>query len=408
MPTFRYRGRTPEGRTVTGTLEGDTPSAVADELSRGRITPLEIAETDAGGDARAALQWLLPMLRRKVVLEDLILFTRQMATLLRAGVPLLRALAGQIESVPNDRLRQALEDVRETVESGQTLADGLERHPYVFSEVFVHMVRVGEASGSLEEVFARLAGYLEQEKNTRDRTKQAMRYPLLVVVAIAVAFIILNVLVIPRFVSLFSGLGAELPLPTRILIGISEFTRSYGWALVIALIGAVFGFRRYIETDPGRRAWDRWKLKLPIFGDIFHKLALARFSRTFATTTYSGVPVVDGLNVVSRAVGNRYVGDHVAAMREGVERGDSLYNTARREGLFPLTVLQMIEVGEESGAVDEMMEQVAEYYEREVDLRIDNLATLIEPVLIAIIGAMVLLLALGIFLPMWDLARAYN
>lgn len=408
MPTFRYRGRTPEGRTVTGTLEGDTPSAVADELSRGQITPLEIAETTAGGDASAALQWLVPMLRRRVALEDLILFTRQMATLLRAGVPLLRALAGQIESVPNDRLREALEDVRETVESGQTLADGLGRHPYVFSEVFVHMVRVGEASGSLEEVFGRLAGYLEQEKNTRDRTKQAMRYPLLVVIAISVAFIILNVFVIPRFVSLFSGLGAELPLPTRILIGISEFTRSYGWALVIALVGAFFGFRRYIETEPGRRAWDRWKLKLPIFGDIFHKLALARFSRTFATTTYSGVPVVDGLNVVSRAVGNRYVGDHVAAMREGVERGDSLYNTARREGLFPLTVLQMIEVGEESGAVDEMMEQVAEYYEREVDLRIDNLATLIEPVLIAIIGAMVLLLALGIFLPMWDLARAYN
>jgi len=407
MPTFRYRGRTPEGETVTGTLEGDSASVVADELSRGRITPLAITEV-AGGGGVDVVAWVKRLRRERVPLEDLILFTRQMATLLRAGVPLLRGLAGQVESVPNQRLSEALQGVRETVESGRTLADGLELYPDVFSEIFVHMIRVGETSGNLEEVFRRLAGYLEQEKATRDRTKQALRYPMLVVVAIAVAFVILNVVVIPKFIGLFSGLDAELPLPTRILIGISEFTRSYGWLLVLALIGAFYGLRRYIDTEPGRQAWDRWKLKTPIIGDIFFKLALARFTRTFATTTYSGVPVVEGLNVVSRAVGNRFVGDHVAAMRDGVERGDSLHNTARREGLFPLTVLQMIEVGEETGAVDEMMEQVAEFYEREVDLKIDNLSSLIEPVLIAVIGAMVLLLALGIFLPMWDMARAFN
>jgi MSHA biogenesis protein MshG len=407
MPTFRYRGRTPEGETISGTLEGDSASAVADELSRGQITPLAITEVAGGGGVDLAA-WVKRLRRERVPLEDLILFTRQMATLLRAGVPLLRGLAGQVESVPNQRLSEALQGVRETVESGRTLADGLELYPDVFSEIFVHMIRVGEASGNLEEVFRRLAGYLEQEKDTRDRTKQALRYPMLVVVAIAVAFVILNVVVIPKFIGLFSGLDAELPLPTRILIGISEFTRSYGWLLVLALIGAFYGLRRYIDTEPGRQAWDRWKLKTPIIGDIFFKLALARFTRTFATTTYSGVPVVEGLNVVSRAVGNRFVGDHVAAMRDGVERGDSLYNTARREGLFPLTVLQMIEVGEETGAVDEMMEQVAEFYEREVDLKIDNLSSLIEPVLIAVIGAMVLLLALGIFLPMWDMARAFN
>jgi MSHA biogenesis protein MshG len=406
VPTFRYRGRTPEGQTVTGTLEGESASAVADELSRGQITPLDIAEVAGAGPDLTA--WLHRLRRGRVPLEDLILFTRQMATLLRAGVPLLRALAGQIESVPNERLGEALQGVRETVESGRTLADGLALYPDVFSEIFVHMVRVGEASGNLEEVFRRLSAYLEQEKDTRDRTKQALRYPMLVVVAIAVAFVILNVVVIPKFVGLFGDLGAELPLPTRILIGVSDFTRSYGWLLLIALIGAGYGLRRYIETEAGRQLWDRWKLKVPIIGDIFFKLALARFTRTFATTTHSGVPVVEGLNVVARAVGNRYVGDHVAAMRDGVERGDSLYNTARREGLFPLTVLQMIEVGEETGAVDDMMEQVAEYYEREVDLKIDSLSSLIEPVLIAVIGAMVLLLALGIFLPMWDMARAFN
>ena len=405
MPTFRYRGRSPEGATVTGIMEGQSPSEVADELSRGQITPLDITEVVGGGGPDLSA-WIRRFRRKRVPLEDLIFFTRQMATLLRAGVPLLRALSGQVESVPNERLAEALQGVREAIESGRTLADGLEQYPDVFSEIYVHMVRVGETSGNLVEVFNRLGGYLEQEKDTRDRTKQALRYPMLVVVAIAAAFIILNVVVIPKFAGLFSGLGAELPLPTRILIGISNFTRSYGWLLLIALGAAFYGFRRYIETEAGRQAWDRWKLKLPIVGDIFYKLALARFTRTFATTTHSGVPVVDGLTVVSRAVGNRFVGDHVAAMREGIERGDSLYNTARREGLFPLTVLQMIEVGEETGAVDEMMEQVAEFYEREVDLKIDNLSSLIEPVLIAVIGAMVLLLALGIFLPMWDMASA--
>jgi MSHA biogenesis protein MshG len=406
MPTYRYRARTPEGETVTGTMEGDSASAVAQELSRGRSVPLEISETASGGGGVDWQGWIKRIRREKVPLEDLILFTRQMATLLRAGVPLLRALAGQVESAPNERLREALQGTRETVESGQSLSDGLAQYPDVFSEIFIHMIRVGEASGSLEEVFGRLSAYLEQEKNTRDRTKQALRYPTMVVVAIAVAFVILNVVVIPKFVDMFSGFDTQLPLPTRILIGLSAFTRSYGWLLLIGLVAGGWLFRRYIETDRGRRAWDRWKLKLPIVGDILYKLALGRFTRTFATTSSSGVPVVEGLNVVSRAVGNRFVGDHVEAMRDGVERGDSLYNTARREGLFPLTVLQMIEVGEETGAVDEMMERVAEYYEREVDIKIDNLSSSIEPVLITVIGAMVLLLALGIFLPMWNMSQA--
>jgi len=405
MPTFRYRGLTRDGQTVTGTLEGETPSAVAEELNRGQITPLEIDEAPLAGNVDLA-GWLHRLRRQPVSLEDLMLFTRQMATLLRAGVPLLRALAGQVESVPNRRLGEALQGVREVVESGRTLSEGLAQYPDIFSEIFVYMVQVGETSGNLAEVFDRLSGYLEQEKTTRDRTKQALRYPVLVLVAIAVAFVILNIVVIPKFVGLFGGFSAELPLPTRILIGMSQFTRDYGWLLLIGLFGGLWGFRRYIRTEPGRRAWDRWKIRIPVVGDIFYKLALARFTRTFATTVASGVPVVEGLNVVARAVGNRYVGDHVTAMREGVERGDSLFNTARRQELFPLTVLQMIEVGEETGAVDEMMERVAEYYEREVDLKIDSLSSLIEPVLITVIGAMVLLLALGIFLPMWDMARA--
>jgi len=408
MPTFRYRARTPEGQTISGTMEGETAAAVAEELSRGQSTPVEIQQVTGGGggpDLKALWrQWRKP----KVPTEDLILFTRQMATLLRAGVPLLRALAGQIDSAGNERLVEALQGVREAVESGQTLSDGLGQYPDVFPELLVHMVRVGEMSGNLDAVFDRLSGYLEQEKTTRDRTKQATRYPVMVVVAIAVAFVILNIFVIPKFVGLFSGLDAELPLPTQILIGVSNFTRNYGWLLAVGLVGGFYAFRRYIETDAGQRWWDRIKLRIPIVGDVFYQLALARFTRSFATTSNSGVPLVEGLAVVGRAVGNRHIGDNITDMREGVERGDTLYNTARRADLFPVTVLQMIEVGEETGAIDEMMERVAEYYEREVDLKIDQLSSLIEPILIAVIGGMILVLALGIFLPMWDMARAYG
>ncbi|KPV40199.1 hypothetical protein AN478_08715 [Thiohalorhabdus denitrificans] len=405
MPTFRYRAQDAQGQTVIGTLEAESSRDAADRLSADNAVPLEIVKARGGeGADGAALRNRL--LSRKVPLEALILFSRQMATLLRAGVPLLRALAGQVESVPNPRLGEVLQGVRETVEAGRTLADGLEQYPDVFPELFVHMVRVGEASGELAEAFERLAGYLEHEKDTRDRAKQALRYPAMVVVAIAVAMVILNVVVIPKFVGLFADLDTELPLPTRLLIGFSDFTRSQGWLVALLAIAGLLAFRRYIATEGGRRRWDRWKLRLPVVGDILYKLAMARFTRTFATTAASGVPVVEGLTVAGRAVGNRYVEEHVASMRAGVERGDSLHRAARREELFPLTVLQMIEVGEEAGAVDEMMDRVADYHEREADLRIDTLSSLIEPVLIAVIGAMVLVLALGVFLPMWDMARA--
>jgi MSHA biogenesis protein MshG len=205
---------------------------------------------------------------------------------------------------------------------------------------------------------------------------------------------------------MFSGMGAELPLPTRFLIGMSNFVRDYGWLLAILAAGGVVGLRRALATERGRWHWDRWKLRLPILGNIFQMLAMSRFTRTFATTSRSGVPLVEALQIIARTVGNSFIGDHVDDMRERISRGDSLTNCARRTGLFPVTVLQMLQVGEESGAVDEMMEQVADYYEREVALKIDNLSSLIEPVLIGVIGAMVLVLALGIFLPMWNMSQA--
>ncbi|MFA9462294.1 type II secretion system F family protein [Thiohalorhabdus sp. Cl-TMA] len=407
MATYRFRAKDGQGYTVTGTIEADSPQEAAERLSAGQRVPLEIAEATDEADGGTGLRELWSRFnRQKVTLEELILFSRQMATLLRAGVPLIRALAGQVESVDNDRLREALQGARETLEAGRTLSDGLALYPDVFSALFVHMVRVGESSGNLEEVFDRMSGYLEQEKDTRDRARQAVRYPVMVVAAIAVAFIILNVFVIPQFVDMFSGLDAALPLPTQILIAISTTTRSLGWLILVVLVGTIFAARRYIGTARGRYRWDRLKLRLPIVGDIFTKLSMARFTRTFAITSRSGVPVMQGLNVVVGAVGNRYVGVVVEQIRNGVERGDSLANAARRSGVFPATVLQMLEVGEETGALDEMMEQVAAYYEREADLKIGNLSALIEPVLIAVIGAMVLLLALGIFLPMWDMSRA--
>jgi MSHA biogenesis protein MshG len=408
MASFHYQGVDTEGKRVTGVLEADDLEEALSLLERASVVPLDVTGRGGGslslGERLHALYWELT--RPRVKLDDLILFTRQMATLTRAGVPLLRAIAGQIESTENERLLEALQGLRNHVEGGHTLADGLRHFPDVFPDLMVQMVRVGEMSGNLEQVFNRLSLYLEQEKDTRDKAKQAMRYPAMVITAIVVAFIILNVFVIPKFVDLFGGLGAELPLPTRFLIGMSNFVRDFGWVLALALGGGVVLGRRALTTDRGRWHWDRWKLRLPIIGNIFEMLAMARFTRTFATTSGSGVPLVEGLQIIARTVGNRYIGDYVEDMRERIARGDSLTNCARRTGLFPVTVLQMLQVGEESGAVDEMMEQVAEYYEREVAIKIDNLSSLIEPVLIAVIGALVLVLALGIFLPMWNMSQA--
>ncbi len=319
-------------------------------------------------------------------------------------MPIIQAMTGLVRSTRNAGLVEVLKDVQTQIESGRELSACLARHPRVFSTLFVAVVRVGEKTGRLDDALWQLAQYLDLEKDTRERVKAALRYPAMVLIAIAVAMGILNVVVIPQFAALFARVNVELPLPTRILIGTSNLFVHYWPAMILGVLLIAVVARSWVATEPGRLAWDRFKLRLPLVGDILKRAALGRFARALSMALKSGVPLTQALNVVARAVDNTYIGSHILGMRTGVERGDTLSHTAAGTGIFSALVIQMLTVGEETGAIDQLMEEVAGFYEREVDYDIKNLSQTIEPVLIVCIGGMVLILALGIFLPMWDLA----
>ncbi|MCA1799207.1 MAG: type II secretion system F family protein [Xanthomonadaceae bacterium] len=295
-----------------------------------------------------------------------------------------------------------------TVESGRDLASAFARHPRIFSPLYVNMVRVGENSGQLEESFLRMYQYLSLDKKVRDRIKQAVRYPIIVLIAISIAIAIITLFVIPTFAQLFARSDVALPLATRAIIAVSDFMVAYWWA-VFGALGAAFVFFRYWKrTEAGRYRWDKMRFQFPVVGDIVLRATLARFARAFSTMYRSGVPLVQALTLTAKALDNEYLGERVLAMRNGVERGESLLRSAAGVGLFTPLVLQMIAVGEESGQVDTMLDEVAEFYEREVDYDVENLSATIEPILIVGIAFVVLVLALGVFLPMWDLAQAVS
>ncbi len=405
MPYFAYKGRNAGGEQVQGILEGGDSGAVATQLSSSGITPVEInpsstAPTESAGDM------LKRLLRPGIPEEDILLFSRQMYTLLKAGVPIMRALAGLEESSVNQRFKEVLRSVRENLDSGREVSAALQRQNGVFSQFYVNMVKVGEMTGQLEEIFLRLFHHLEFESFMREQVKSALRYPSFVIAAMAIAMIVINLFVIPVFAKVFKGFNAKLPWTTQLLIDFSDFMVTYWPAMLIGLILAVFGFRMWLGTERGRYQWDKFKLGIPIAGKIIIKATLARFARSFALASKSGVPVVQALTTVAQTVDNAYVTDKIEKMREGVERGESVLRTAAASGIFTPVVLQMIAVGEESGAIDDLMGEVAGMYQREVEYELKSLSAQIEPILIIGLGIMVLILALGVFLPMWDLGQA--
>ncbi|MBI3898116.1 MAG: type II secretion system F family protein [Gammaproteobacteria bacterium] len=405
MPIFQYRGRNQRGDVVTGQVDAVSPDAVATQLFNSGVVPVDITlSKNATYDLKAVFQgWFSS---DKVELVDLILFTRQFFTLIKAGVPIMQALRGLRDSTQNPAFRIVINDVVEVLDSGLELSSALKRHPKVFPTLYVSMVQVGEATGTLQGALLQLAKYLELEKDTRDRIKSALRYPIFVVIAIAIALVVINLLVIPAFAKVFANLKTELPWATRVLIGTSKFTVAYWPLLLGTLITAFISIRIYIRTPEGRYRFDRFKLRVPVIGSIIYRSTVGRFARALAVSLQSGVPLVQGMTVVSRAVDNEFIGERILQMRDGVERGETIARTAAATGLFPPLVLQMISVGEESGSVDELMAEVAEHYEREVDYDLKNLAAAIQPLLIVGIGAIVLVLALGVFLPMWELPRS--
>lgn len=402
MPLFNYKGRNAQGALVQGALESADTSGLAAQLMRQNITPIEIVmATQNNLLSLNTAQWF----EEKIEALDVMLYSRQMYTLLKAGIPIMNALSGLQASTKNQTLAKVIGDLRSSLDGGRELSVALRQHPKVFNNFYVSMVRVGETTGMLDRIFLSLFDHLEFERFMRDQIKAALRYPTFVILAMAVAIVIINIFVIPAFAKVFDSMHAELPFLTRLLVGFSDFMLSYWPVLLISVLALFFGFKAFISRPDGRYQWDKFKLNIPIAGKIIHKATMARFARSFALAGKSGVPITQGLNLVAQTVDNDFIARKVEDMRIGVERGETILRTANNSGVFNPIVLQMIAVGEESGALDDLMQEIADMYQRDVEYDIKNLGAQIEPILIVFLGVMVLILALGIFLPIWDLGK---
>ncbi len=402
MAEFAYKGRSANGGLVTGKLHGATADAVAGRLISIGITPVEIRDLATSGSLRL-VDIVIRLGGGQPTTKDLVLFCRQMYTVTRTGLPLLRGLTGLMQTTHNEVLKTALVDVIASLESGRALAKSLETHPKIFSQLFVNLVEIGEATGTLDVAFQRLYEYLTMEQEVRDRVKSAVRYPIIVLIAVAIALAIITVFVIPNFAPIFRVLGDDIPLPTRIIMGASDFAINY-WVHVLVVIAiGIAAARSYVGTESGRLRWDRFKLRIPVVGIITRNAALSRITRSLAVSLSAGLPINETLRTVSDSIGNAWLGEKIAGLTEGIERGEPLSQTAATSGLFTPLILQMIALGEETGALPELMEESSDHYRREVDYDLENLSAALEPILIVSVGAVVLILALGVFLPMWDM-----
>ena len=398
MPFFSYRARNRAGALVTGKVEAVNKDSAGVNLDKMGLIPISVKP------ARKSIE--LPdinLLFQTITPQDIILFSRQLATLFNAGIPLTRALFTLETQLIKKKITAIIKAVREDVEGGATFAQALKKHPHVFDETYYSMVEAGEAGGILDDILERLAGMKERIQEINSKVKSATLYPKIVVGAIVVAIFILLWKVVPVFARLYSNFNVPLPLPTRILITISNFFTSYWYLVIIAVITPVVIFKWYTKTEAGHYNWDTWKLKIPIFGPFSQKATMSRFARVFGSLYKSGLPILQSLDIVSRVTDNRLISKAVKDIETDIRAGKSLSELMGQSHLFPPMVVQMVQVGEETGALDDMLEKVAQYYDQEVDYTIRNLTTSLEPILLGFIFGMVLFLALAIFLPMWDI-----
>ncbi|MBK6907077.1 MAG: type II secretion system F family protein [Rhodocyclaceae bacterium] len=405
MELYEYKGRNKHGDVMTGTIESASPDAVADWLLGSGIAPVSIQVRRDAPSSQP--EWLTRIREYGMLgLRDRLLFTRQMTTMVRAGVPMIQALASIQKSTQNVALIRILRGLRGDLEKGLSLSQAMARHPSFFDDYYVAMVRVGENSGALEEIFRRLFDQLQFEGHMQKKIKSAVRYPAFVITAIAIAVGILTVFVIPAFAKFFDKFNAQLPLATRVLLKTSEFAVNYWYLVILGILAVFILFRAYVNQKAGRYQWDKFKLRIPIAGPIIKKATLARFCRSLSTASRSGVPLVQAFTLVSRVVNNAFYEERILQMRAGIERGDSILRVAQTSEVFTPIELQMISVGEDTGDVDGMLGQVADLYQEEVEFEIDRLSDTMEPLLMAIMGLLVLILMLGVFLPMWQLGAA--
>lgn len=400
---FIYQGRDSRGKKVEGSISSANENAALAMLQQQGITLTGLTE---GTPQQSIERQPIRLFPEKIKADELILLTRQLYALTRAGIPIIRALTGLAESSHNQKIKQILTGISDSLVEGSDMASAFRKFPDVFSPIYISMVHIGETTGNLDDALLKLVSHLEMERETKKRVKSALRYPIMVITAMAVAMVIITIFVIPNFAGVFNKLGADLPFATQILIAVSDFMQSWWHLLLVGLIAFFAFFSHYSKTGQGALWWDQKKLRIPLIGSIFERIALSRFSRSFAMMMTAGVPILQCLSIVADSVGNRYIGAAVNSMMAGVERGDRLTNTASATGLFTPLVLQMLSVGEETGSIDKLLNDVADFYEEEVDYELKQLADAIEPVLLVFLGALVLILALGVFLPIWQLSSA--
>ena len=406
MAMYEWRGRNARGEAVQGQMEALTEGSVVDQLIAIGVAPVQITAAAALLVATKSSVGLARFRQKRIVVEDVMVFSRQMHTLSKAGIPIFRAFAGLEASASKPAMVELLHDIRASLDQGRDLSTALARHPEVFSPFYVSMVQIGELTGRLSDVFLHLYEHLEFERDVRERIKQAMRYPVFVMIAMAIAVVIVTMFVIPVFAKIFDSFHAQLPLLTRGLLAFSGFMVNWWPAILIAGVGSSALVRRYVRTPTGRYRWDALQLRLPLIGDILLKGALARFARSFALATQSGVPLVQALTVVALTVDNVFISLRIEQMRDGIESGSSISRCAAATGVFTPMVLQMMSVGEETGEFDSLMFEISRMYEHQTDHSIKGLAAATEPILLVVVAGMVLVLALGVFLPMWDLGQA--
>jgi type IV pilus assembly protein PilC len=401
MPTFAYSGRTRAGQTVTGERMADTMDAAVAALRREQIM---VTRIDPKAEKAAAKAKAAKFAGGKAVpAKNLAIFTRQFSVMIDAGLPLVQCLDILGKQEPHKSFSATILKVREDVESGAALADAMKKHPKAFDALYSNMIAAGEAGGILDTILKRLAVYIEKSVKLKGEVKSAMIYPIAVIIIAALVVGAILWKVIPTFANLFQGLGAQLPLPTRVVIAASNWLVSYGWVLFFIIGGLWYAFKTYYATESGRRVIDATFLRMPILGNILRKVAVARFCRTLSTLLASGVPILDGLDITARTAGNAIIEDAIQKTRSGIERGETVSGPLRETNVFPSMVVQMINVGETTGALDAMLSKIADFYEEEVDTAVAGLLTLMEPVMIAFLGVVVGGIVIAMYMPIFDL-----
>jgi type IV pilus assembly protein PilC len=398
--TYTYQVRDQQGRMIGGTLEADSQGAVAARLRQMGYAPISIEAAKRGSSMKMEVK--LPGAGR-VKPKDLAVFARQFATMINSGLSLLRALTILADQTDNKRLAQIVGEIRSEVEKGTALSVAMAQHPKAFNRLFVAMIRSGEVGGYLDQVLLRLAETLERDVALRGKIKSAMTYPVVVFAMVLLIVTAMLVFIVPMFKTLYASLGGQLPLPTRVLINVSNVVKHGFPFVIVGIVLVSFGFRRWIATSSGRYAIDAFKLRAPIFGTLFHKTALSRFSRTLSTLLHAGVPILQALEIVSEAVNNGVMSKAIRDVQDSVREGESLATPLGKHAVFPPMVVQMLAVGEETGALDTMLAKVADFYDQEVEASVEALTSLIEPILIAVMGGAVGTMVIALYMPMFNI-----